>query len=227
MPLAKIWFRGQGDAEWPLVASFDRNLADLDSKTKAKVYDAMTKQFSSRTPRSYGVGELTNSQTICLMQHYGAPTRVLDWSTSPYVAAYFAFASTAAMRATYHRDEQCAIYAFNSSLINASGDDEYGTVKLISEPVGVNDRAWAQHGKFTMNRSTNSDLADELRAIFEKPAERPDTWVLQKITIPRQEARGALRDLELMGITSETLFPGLEGAAKYAYFRALDEINLL
>jgi hypothetical protein len=43
-----------------------------------------------------------------------------------------------------------------------------------------------------------------------------------RITLPREAALGALRDLESMGITSETMFPGLEGTARYAFVRSVD-----
>jgi len=222
-PVRHLWFRGQGDANWPLVASFDRLFSGLSSRNKADVYDSMIATFRDRAINQSGVSGLSHEELICLMQHYGAPTRVLDWTTSPYIAAYFAFASEASLGDTDDR-QRAAVYVLNASDEIFKG---FHTLKLIRSAPLDNLRSAAQRGRFTLNLSSHADLLSELRLIHSNTVEDPPEWIVHKLTVPRADASLALRDLELMGITSETLFLGLEGTAKYAFFHAMDEAGLL
>lgn len=218
----KMWFRGQGDAEWPLIASFDRIFGELASGLRATVYDSMIETFRERTALRNDVSTLGDEELICIMQHYGAPTRVLDWSASPYAAAYFAFASASALS----RDEpesDCAVFILNADPEVFKG---FHTVKLISSVPHGNPRALAQRGRFTLNLSSEADLLAELGNLS-RASNEADQWLITKVTLPRGVTSVALRDLELMGISSETLFPELEGVAKYAFFRAMNIAGLL
>jgi len=224
VPLSKLWFRGQSDHYWPLVASFDRTLPDLKSAVKDRVYNDMMRAFRDRSVMHGEVWKLEEDELVCVMQHYGAPTRVLDWSTSPYVAAYFAFANALRVRGEGQRRERCAIYLLNAQDHIFRG---FRTIRLIDKPPLENPRGWIQRGRFTLNLSSESDLIGELTKIYSNPAEIPDQWVLQRVTLPRSEASSALKNLELMGLTSESMFEGLEGTAKYAFFTAMDEAGLM
>lgn len=195
-----VWFRGQGDADWSLTASFDRVFKHLTSGQKADVYDHMVKTFRERAINHDAIAKLRHEALICLMQHYGAPTRVLDWTSSPYIAAYFAFASAASLGDTDDDRQRCAIYILNAKKDIFKG---FHTVKLIHQPPLENKRAAAQRGRFTLNLSAQADLIAELKQIHANAAERPSSWIVQKLSIPRVEASLAMRDLELMGVTSE------------------------
>ncbi|WP_404351719.1 FRG domain-containing protein [Phycicoccus jejuensis] len=220
--LNTLWFRGQGDADWPLIASFDRIFGQVAGRLRAKVYDSMIDVFRERSALLGSVADMGHEELICVMQHYGAPTRVLDWSGSPYVAAYFAFASAGSM-GVERSDSECAVFILNADPELFKG---FHTVKLINTIAHENPRAVAQRGRFTLNLSSETDLVAELGNLSAAGRE-DDSWVITKITLPRGDASLALRDLELMGLSSESLFPGLEGVARYSFFRALDMAGLL
>jgi hypothetical protein len=85
------WWRGHADADWLLQAQAHRP----NPKDANKPYDeaALLVHFISRAPsRSHRPCPAANEHFswLFLAQHYGLPIRLLDWSESAMVAAYFA-----------------------------------------------------------------------------------------------------------------------------------------
>ena len=90
---APCWlFRGQSDARWGLQSSFERAYKTIDPELWAAVEQYSMEAFRGRlhlfdsNPPSEGDA----LEWLALMQHHGAPTRLLDWTRSPTIAAYFA-----------------------------------------------------------------------------------------------------------------------------------------
>ena len=108
-----IWlFRGQGDTEWDLVPGMFRGLdkinppydetdAEWVTQIERNVYRTFN-QFAGRHQPTANKWE-----QLCLAQHYGTPTRLLDWTRLPFVAAYFAVVDV--------RSAAASIWAFNVS----------------------------------------------------------------------------------------------------------------
>lgn len=87
-------FRGQENATWPLESSLTRYLKKFGVPSTgwlAREKDSLHK-FKRKAhlllPRTPEEGETL--EWLALMQHHGAPTRLLDFTWSPYVAAFFA-----------------------------------------------------------------------------------------------------------------------------------------
>lgn len=91
-------FRGQSDASWALTSSLERILepvwdeSDFDFK---KFEDFSINQFSGKFHlyADYAISLESKFEKLALMQHYGAPTRLVDFTQSPYLALYFALES--------------------------------------------------------------------------------------------------------------------------------------
>jgi len=111
-----IWvFRGQENAEWKLDTTFTRtcDLCAVPQGNREEIEGLMRREFKRRLYQ-YKNNLPDNShkdEWLALMQHYGAPTRLLDFTYSPYVGIYFAFE-----RAKIN--SQVALWAFNTTWNN-------------------------------------------------------------------------------------------------------------
>src|SRR3982751_548545 len=97
-PYSNWAFRGERDERWPLYSSLSRYLMNFAVDKKAwpeqearilRVFKRKAHQFLVQPPDPDD-----DFQWLALMQHHGAPTRLLDFTWSPYVAAFFALERT-------------------------------------------------------------------------------------------------------------------------------------
>ena len=89
------WYRGHGDLGWELVPKVQRGFNGNNNEELFRKERYYTNDFQSRasillSSKQPKIDEYASWLT--LMQHYGVPTRLLDWSRSPLVALYFAVA---------------------------------------------------------------------------------------------------------------------------------------
>lgn len=117
--LSGWFFRGQSNFDWGLKTGLSRTIdrvdPDLDPfALENSLIGEFKRNFNSQDHTRPGDSDLLG--WLALMQHYRAPTRLLDWTTSPLIALYFA---------TENRDSNVdgAVWAFNPVLaIGAHGD---------------------------------------------------------------------------------------------------------
>ena len=87
-------YRGQADASWDLRCSIERELRDIEKEEGYWITDEYysIREFQRRAPlyRSGLPGSEDWVTWLALMQHHGAKTRLIDFTYSPYIAAYFA-----------------------------------------------------------------------------------------------------------------------------------------
>jgi hypothetical protein len=202
-------YRGQSSADYRLQTSFDRWYQGPRAKRPA-VSDQLLRAFGRECDGYPGVAsELLDDEDrlLALAQHHGLPTRLLDWTVSPYIAAFFAFSYT--FDADAALDEHVAVWVLDPS--NEIWTQDNGAYILDPEKHG-NDRMKSQGGRFTHLVGVFDCLED-----YVLDMERPDA--LRKILIPTGDIERAMGDLDAMQFNHARLFPGLDGYAKEAKAR--------
>jgi hypothetical protein len=234
-------FRGQKNAKDPLETKLERDCKRFGVKgdDRREVERQMVREFQRRLHHYTNNVPKKDSEDewMALMRHHGAPTRLLDFTYSPYVAAYFALEeadsdSTAAVWAV--DTNWCASQLklrFDKTLVERyrkyqkeRGPRDFESIfmskpphKLVLpvNPFRLNERLAYQRGVFLCPGDVTIGFMENLSDFAGK--QNPDGKVI-KFTIPTglegENRDEALRLLDQMNINRITLFPGLDGFAQ-------------
>ena len=230
-------YRGQRSADWSLSTSLERccnreQVAPSDrlrfERELLRDFRRLYHQYAHHVPGSTAIVEW-----MSLMQHHGAPTRLLDFTYSIYVAAYFALETADGDAAVWAVNGPWALRASVSLLVDrgkatatklqASTTEEHEVVAndlLFDKPVSrlacplspfrQNERLRTQRGTFLVPGEVASSFMDNL---LELPGhDQPQNLV--KLVLPRALRAAALEHLYSMNISRTSLFPGLDGYAQ-------------
>lgn len=131
-PKSFIW-RGQRSSDWPLASTLQRALQHLPQNQKAAAAERHLAEFqyAARGRRGPSPSPLTENEWWALGQHYGLATPLLDWTTSPFAAAFFAFSEP-------HKPQSPsrAIYALSLSAPNL-GERLLAKILLSKHALGL------------------------------------------------------------------------------------------
>jgi hypothetical protein len=227
---ASYLLRGQADAHWDLKPSLLRYFgSDVDAETVLRVESLGRADFESQAHLHLDAGiappsRPTSSHAIwwALMQHHSAPTRLLDWTLSAYVAAYFAVEreldKPGAIFLARHRtilEHKSKLFAHEAIQNHHLDDAASPRALMVWKPERATARHVAQQGYFTFGINV---LTDQNAAILEASAEAaargPGTLYCQKWIIPAGLKLEFLRHLRRMNIAAHSLFPGIDGVGR-------------
>lgn len=206
-PAGAYLFRGQADAS-PIIPKIGRSAYNYDRSREQTLFAAF-----ERAARPFLRGTMSAYELLALAQHHGAPTRLVDWSTSPMVAAWFAVSS-------FPEQRDAQIYALDITradldwIDSKTGDTASGSkvedplkvskgVYLI-ETAQVSNRITTQKGIFTLHGNPQTALTVPRADTLEIPADL------------RDEFQSRLMDL---GIDASHIFPDIDGLCKSLEWR--------
>lgn len=215
-----IWWRGQASSgkDQTLIPSiYRRKDGEFDEQNFTNTFRRRALSRHSKCPQS---GD--NTGWLFLMQHYGLPTRLLDWSESILVATYFSVNSKP--------NEPGVLWALAPFSLNENQFDK----RMIFEPDGVPVQPFFKHAFMPEAKKylkiaaiLPKEIDPRLMAQFSvftihgynKPLESlPDREkFLMKFEIPVEFKRDLKQFLWDIGIREANIFPDLEHLAKEMY----------
>jgi hypothetical protein len=220
-------FRGESDAGWPLAGSLLRQLQqsgvprELWDEREARALRIFRRKAHNYLPdRSVLADDL---RCLAMMQHHGAPTRLLDFTKSPYVAAFFALEAAVGDAAVYALDTPSlrnAAPRFDATLTQAQIDPRIAghyarwfapnqhALVWFGEPLDMDRRLVAQSGLLVLPGVLDRTLGELLDGYASAAP------LLEKLVLGRDLRAEGMHALYRMNITHATLFPDLDGLAR-------------
>jgi hypothetical protein len=216
---SRFVFRGHEKTTWRLRTAFHRTGRASLMKFMGQDVPALHRHLSGLTTHHFNLNDpLDYAAFLHLAQHHGYPTPILDWTHSPFVAAYFAFKDL--RRNNLEADQKVRILILDAREWNKNERAQVlmpGFLHMtMLEPLATNNpRALPQQ---SISSVTNIDDLEGYLSGGEKQTGRS---FLRAIDLPVSERQVVMQELALMGITAGSLFPGLDGAClqlKERYF---------
>ncbi len=197
-------FRGQ-DCNKPLLPKIARQNPILDTSQKER---EMLDELKRRSAHDLALAGKDDWDCLVYAQHFGMATRLLDWTTNPLVALWFA---------TNDQKANCEgyislLFVGNELLLDKQKNPDPFTISntKVLKPSLNNQRIIAQAGWFTAHCFSKS--AGEFVDLHKDKEIK--TQVLMK-RIPGDFKTGILKSLDYLGVNYESIFRGLEGTCHY------------
>lgn len=214
LPSRRFAFRGQQSNKWRLRTSFHRTgRANLERFSLSDI-PAVSKHLSAQTKHLFNLNDqLQYGAFVSLIQHHGYPTPLLDWTHSPFVAAFFAYRGLRRNAGGGVPDGKVRLFQFSIRdwvLLpqNLKLSPLPPHVSVLDAIALENARMLPQQGISTV---TN---VDDIETYIKSIEKRRDQVFLQAIDLPQSEHPAVARDLAMMGITAGSLLPGLDGVCE-------------
>lgn len=199
-------YRGQ-NCDLPLIPRIGR--IDKPVSEILDIEATILDEFEKRCQPFLGFEPDNEWDFLAYAQHFGLPTRLLDWSENPLVALWFAV--------SYENEKNThgVVWGFeveDENIVVSLDDDPLEIKKTkVFDPSHINKRITSQSGWFTVHK-----LTDSMNKSF-IPLERNGVYqnALRKLIIPHSLFYDFKHKLNKMGVNQATIFADLDGLCKY------------
>lgn len=211
-----LWYRGQSNFLWPLQTSIAR-VEGVSLSTE----EALRREFDRRIAFLDTVKHpLPLPELYFLMQHHGVPTRLLDWTTNPLVALYFALSDEK------EKENPACIWVLDPSQLNRMFNENYPAKLDEKLLTGKDDSKVIAICAAHTNSRMNSQRAEFTVHMHYTPLDRmkeATVAIKEKIIIPAHLKAELKEKLRTLGVDRSTLFPDLDNIAKTVVEDVLEE----
>ena len=229
-------YRGHANAAWRLQSSLERVIGEAWSAEKAEQWESYSlDRFKSK----FHLYDYENAEPksklawLSLMQHYGVPTRLVDFTESPYVALYFALEaymphegndlavyaldyksvmdrsiSYITRRDSNFKETRSSVYRKQDQIFEDIVDRFAYEIAWITEPAQLNARLDRQAGCFVLSGDKGSRIEQVLSS------KDYEDCTVQKLIIHPALYEGVFALLRKMNITSKSIYGDLGGLAR-------------
>lgn len=146
---------------------------------------------------------------MAMAQHHGVPTRLLDWSTKAFTAAYFAASSALSRYEEWTTDTKLAVWA-----LDRIGLGLHEEITLHTSPGSISPNLAAQGGLFTVHPHSGGRGGNYIvKNLEDYIADIPDT-PLYKLTLPVFQSRRLWYLCSIAGFNGASIYPSADGAGR-------------
>lgn len=185
-----IIFRGHANASWELKPSIGRHYIGPWRGVAQKEVTAL-ENFKKRSIPYLKHVPTSDIEWLCLMQHHGCATRLLDFTTNPLIALFFATNSM------LKNDGALVVARYGRIYENVSNEELFNRKQnFVYHPPHITERIIGQNGCFVYSHTPNKPLNDKK---------------ISQISVSSKNKINIQGELKELGITHSSLFPGLDG----------------
>jgi hypothetical protein len=226
MGVSEPIFRGQSDSTWELLATLDRftnselrleEYHKIILAAKPQIESFLNKQWDVRTLKEYvkwvekldflqiEESHIPDYQYMVFLRHHGFPSPLLDWTSSPYIAAFFAFNNTA------KNIDSVSIYAYIEYAGVKMTDGDKPWISTLGHYIKTHERHFLQQCSYTRCTKMVDQGAYYAKHedVFSINAGGQD--LLWKFNLPVSQRVNFLKRLDAMNINSFGLFRSEDG----------------
>ncbi len=238
----RILYRGQADSEWNLNTTLDRygllentvqNYLDITLRCINAIESFTEKKFNL-PEKEIIINEINNKSNFLelhlptyeywiYLRHHGFPSPFLDWTASPYIAAFFAFS-------VKNKAERCSIYVYIERPKGVKSHLDPGPkIWTFGHETKAHKRHFLQQSWYTIALKADQFIPDKPEynnhriisheEIFKSSVKEQDLII--KITIPKKEASKVLEYLDHYNINHYSLFQSEESLIQTLSFKEI------